>query len=196
MRLLRYIVAAVGLVSLIAIALFLKLCFDIDHQGRVDQAQPADAIVVLGAKLLPDGKPSPDLEERTWHGVELYQACWAPNLICTGGPTSGYSSGAAVAKELAISWGVPEGRVFLAEDCLITSDDAHHTAAVMAQHGWQTAIVVSHPLHVYRAKVLFEREGIIVYTSPTTTDVDGIALPWRVYYTVREGLFTLEQLMR
>jgi uncharacterized SAM-binding protein YcdF (DUF218 family) len=196
MRLPRYLLIGLGLVVAIPAVLFLKLCLDIEHQGRLDLAQPADVIVVLGAKLLPDGKPSPDLEERTRHGVELYQAGWAPNLICTGGPASSYSSGAAVAKELAISWGVPEGRVFLAEDCRITSDDARRTAAVMAEHGWQRAILVSHPLHVYRAKLLFEREGIIVYTSPTTTDVDGIALPWRVYYTVREGLFTLEQLMR
>ena len=101
-----------------------------------------------------------------------------------------------MAKGLAVSWGVPEEQVFLVEDCRITSDEAIRTATVMAEHGWQNAILVSHPLHVYRAKALFEREGVTVYTSPTTTDVDGIALPWRVYYSVREGLFTLEQLMR
>lgn len=196
MRLFRYLLIGLGLAIAILVALFLKLCLDIDHQGRLDQAQPADVIVILGAKLLPDGQPSPDLQERTWHGVALYQAGWAPNMICTGGPTAGHSSGAAVAKGLAVSWGVPEEQVFLAEGCLITSDDARRTAAIMAKHGWQRAILVSHPLHVYRAKVLFEREGVIVYTSPTNTDVGSIALPWRVYYTVREGLFTLEQLMR
>jgi uncharacterized SAM-binding protein YcdF (DUF218 family) len=196
MRLPHYLLIGLGLAIAIPAALFLKLCLDIDRQGRVDQAQPADVIVVLGARLLPDGRPSPDLEERTWHGVELYRAGWAFNVICTGGSTVGHSSGAAVVKGLAVAWDVPEEQVFLAEDCRITSDDARRTAAVMAEHGWQRAILVSHPLHVYRAKLLFEREGVIVYTSPTTTDVDGIALPWRVYYTVREGLFTLEQLMR
>ena len=196
MRLFRYPLIGLGLAIAIPVALFLKLCLDIDRQGRMDRAQPADAIVVLGARLLPDGRPSDDLEERTWHGVELYRAGWAHNVICTGGPAAGHSSGAAVAKGLAVSWGVSEERVFLAEDCLITSDDARRTARVMAEHGWQKAILVSHPLHVYRAKVLFEREGVIVYTSPTTTGVDGIALPWRLYYIVREGLFTLEQLMR
>ncbi len=196
MRLFRYPLIGLGLAIAIPIALFLKLCLDIDRQGRADQAQPADVIVVLGARLLPDGRPSDDLKERTWHGVELYRAGWAHNVICTGGPTAGHSSGAAVAKRLAVSWGVPEEQIFLAEDCLITSDEARRTAAVMAEHGWQRAILVSHPLHVYRVKLLFEREGVITYTSPTTTDVDGIALPWRVYYTVREGLFTVEQLMR
>jgi uncharacterized SAM-binding protein YcdF (DUF218 family) len=187
MRLLRYIVAAVGFVSFVAVAFFLKLCFDIDRQGRIDQAQPADAIVVLGAQVLPNGQAGPDLEARTAHAVGLYQAGLAPRMICTGGVKGERASAAAVAGNLAASLGVPQEAIFLADGSWKTQEDAVQTAAVMAQHGWQTAIVVSHPLHVYRAKLFFEREGIVAYTSPTTTDVDGIAQPWRTYYTVREG---------
>jgi uncharacterized SAM-binding protein YcdF (DUF218 family) len=191
MRLFRYTVAVVGFVSLMAIALFLKLCLDIDRQGRIDQAQPADAIVVLGAQVLPNGQAGPDLGARTAHANRLYQASLAPRIICTGGVKGERSSAAAVAGKLANSLGVPQEAIFLADGSWKTQEDAVQTAAVMAQHGWQTAIVVSHPLHVYRAKLFFEREGIIVYTSPTTTDVDGIAQPWRAYYTVREGVGVL-----
>ena len=187
MRLLRYIVAVLGFVSLIAIALFLKLCFDIDRQGRMDQAQPADVIVVLGARVLPNGQAGPDLEARTAHAISLYQAGLAPRIICTGGVRGERSSAAAVARNLASLRGVPQEAIYLADGSRKTQEDAAQTAAVMAQHGWQTAIVVSHPLHVYRARLFFEREGITTYTSPTTTDVDGIAQPWRTYYTVREG---------
>jgi uncharacterized SAM-binding protein YcdF (DUF218 family) len=191
MRLLRYIMAALGFVSLIAIALFLKLCFDIDRRGRIDQAQPADAIVVLGAQVLPNGQAGPDLEARTAHAISLYQAGLAPRIICTGGVKGERSSAAAVAGNLASSLGVPREAIFLADGSWKTQEDAMQTAAVMAQHGWQRAIVVSHPLHVYRAKLFFERKGIVVYTSPTTTNVDGIAQPWRAYYTVREGASVL-----
>jgi uncharacterized SAM-binding protein YcdF (DUF218 family) len=187
MRLFRYIVAALGFVTLIAVALFLKLCFDIDRQGRVDQAQPADAIVVLGAQVLPNGQAGPDLEARTAHAVSLYRAGLAPRIICTGGVKGERSSAAAVAGNLAMSLGVPQEALFLADGSWKTQEDAVQTAAVMAQHGWQTAIVVSHPLHVYRAKLFFEREGIVVYTSPNTTYVGGISQHWRAYYTVREG---------
>ena len=187
MRLLHYIMAALGVVSLIAIALFLKLCFDIDRQGRVDQAQSADAIVVLGAQVLPNGQAGPDQEARTAHAVSLYQAGLAPRIICSGGFKGERSSAAAVAGNLASSLGIPQEAIFLADGSRKTQEDAMQTAAVMAQHGWQKAIVVSHPLHVYRARLFFEREGIVAYTSPTTTDVDGIAQPWRTYYTVREG---------
>jgi uncharacterized SAM-binding protein YcdF (DUF218 family) len=187
MRLFRYTATAVGFVSLVAIALFLKVCLDIDRQGRVDQAQPTDAIVVLGAQVLPNGQAGPDLEARTAHAVGLYQAGLAPRIICTGGVKGERSSAAAVARNLAVSLGVLQEAIFLADGSWKTQEDAVQTAALMAQHGWQTAILVSHPLHVYRAKLFFEREGIVVYTSPTTTDVDGIAQPWRAYYTVREG---------
>ncbi|MFB0537346.1 MAG: YdcF family protein, partial [Anaerolineae bacterium] len=167
MRLLRYTVTVLGVVSVGAMALFVKLCFDIDRQGRIDQAQPADAIVVLGAQVLPNGRAGPDLEARTAHAVGLYQAGLAPRIICTGGVKGERSSAAAVAGNLASSWGVPREAIFLADGSWQTQEDALQTAAVMAQHGWQTAIVVSHPLHVYRAKLFFEREGIVVYTSPT-----------------------------
>jgi uncharacterized SAM-binding protein YcdF (DUF218 family) len=187
MRLFRFIVVILGFISLSAIALFLKLCLDIDRQGRMDQARPADAIVVLGAQVLPDGQAGPDLEARTAHAVGLYQAGLAPRIICTGGVKGERSSAAAVAGNLANSLGVPREAIFLADGSWKTQEDAVQTEAVMAQHGWQTAIVVSHPLHVYRARLFFEREGIITYTSPTTTDVGGIAQPWRTYYTVREG---------
>ena len=187
MRLLRYMEAALGIISLSAVILFLKLCFDIDRQGRVDQARPADVIVVLGAQVLPNGQAGPDLEARTAHAVRLYQAGLAPYLICTGGVKGERSSAAAVARNLAISLGIPQQAIFLADGSMKTQEDAVQAAAVMAQHDWQTAIVVSHPLHVYRARLFFEREGIVVYTSPTTTDVDGIAQPWRACYTVREG---------
>jgi uncharacterized SAM-binding protein YcdF (DUF218 family) len=187
MRLFRYIIAVLGFASLIAVALFLQLCFDIDHQGRIDQAQPADAIVILGAQVLPNGQAGPDLEARTAHAISLYQAGLAPRIICTGGVKGERSSAAAVAGNLASLCGVPQQAIFLADGSWKTQEDAAQTAALMAQHGWQTAIVVSHPLHVYRAKLFFEREGIVAYTSPTTTDVDGIAQPWRAYYTLREG---------
>ncbi len=187
----RRTLAVLSLMVLIAVAAFLLLCLQIDRYGRVDLARPADAIVVLGATVLPGGRAGPDLQTRTRHGVDLYRAGLAPNLICTGGVTDDPFSAAAVAGRLAADWGVPPERIFLADGSKNTSEDARQAAQVMAQHGWQSAIVVSHPLHVYRASVFFKQAGVTAYTSPTTTDVDAIAQPWRFYYTAREGVGVL-----
>jgi uncharacterized SAM-binding protein YcdF (DUF218 family) len=187
MRPLRYVVLLVCAFVLAALAGFAALCVRIDCYGRIDRAQPADAIVVLGAKVLPDGQPGPDLRSRTEHAVSLYEVGTAPRLICAGGAAGDWASAASVCRNLALAFQVPAEAIYLADGPSNTQEEAGQVASVMGQYGWQSAVVVSHPLHVYRAKVFFEREGLTVYTSPTTTNVAGIDLPLRGYYAVREG---------
>jgi uncharacterized SAM-binding protein YcdF (DUF218 family) len=186
MRVLRFLFLVLLFLSLVCVAGLVAVCFNIDYHGRQDLAQPADVIVVLGAQVLPDGQPGPDLRSRTEHAVSLYWAGLAPRLICTGGVRDDPTSAAAVCKALAVQLGTPAEAVVLADGSSNTEEDAQQVAAVMQEHGWQSAVVVSHPLHLYRAKLFCEKEGLTVYTSPTTTELDMIDLPLRGYYTVRE----------
>lgn len=188
MRVLKCALLLLVSVALACLLGFGVLCFQIDCYGRRDLAQPTDAIVVLGAKVLPDGQPGPDLRARTQHAVDLYQAGLAPQLICTGGVQDDPASAAAVCRSLALSLDTPQQAIFLADGSANTEEDARRVALVMNQHGWQSALLVSHPLHLYRAKLFFEKEGLTVYTSPTTTDLDRIDLPLRGYYTIREAV--------
>ena len=57
----------------------------------------------------------------------------------------------------------------------------------MAANGWRSAILVSHPLHVFRARWFFQNAGVQVVTSPTSTETGRIFLPLRVWYAVREA---------
>src|ERR1700733_14598535 len=57
---------------------------EISRQSRVDEAQPADVIVVLGAAEY-RGHPSPVLEARLNHALFLYLRDLAPRVITTGG---------------------------------------------------------------------------------------------------------------
>ncbi len=186
MRILRYILVAVASLGLVALVPIGSLCFEIDHHGRRDMPPPADAIVVLGASALPDGQPAPDLTIRPRHCAALDGAGVGPRLICTGSVKEEPSS-AAASRALAISLGVPPQAIFLADGSANTDEHAQQVETVMAQHDWRTAIVVSHPLHMYRVNPFFERQGISVKASPTPTDMDGFALPWPVYYAMREG---------
>ena len=158
------------------LALFGLLCFKIDRQGSLDQARPTDAIVVLGAWVQADGQPSEDLSERTAHAVALYRQGVAPRIICTGGFSGDRLSAAAVARSVAVAYGVPTQDILLADGSLNTQEDAHQAAAVVKAHGWQTILLVSHPLHLYRARLLFEQEGLTVFTSPTNTNLSAIPL--------------------
>jgi len=188
MRILRHLLLVFACAAIAASLAFAYLCLRIDYYGRRDLAQPADAIVVLGAAVLPDGQPGPDLARRTQHAVDLYQQGFAPRLLCAGGVKADPWSAAAVCKTLAASYGISEDSIHLADGSSNTEEDARQAASIMGTHGWRTAILVSHPLHVYRAKLFFEKEGLMVYTSPTTTDVDRIDLLWRTYYATREGV--------
>jgi uncharacterized SAM-binding protein YcdF (DUF218 family) len=50
--------------------------------------------------------------------------------------------------------------VHLADGSRNTIEDAQSTHEVMEQHGWHSAVLVSHPLHLFRARWLFRRAGI------------------------------------
>lgn len=166
------------------------LSWQINRLGSQDQAQPADVIVILGARVEADGSPSSDLLSRTYHAMDLYNAGLAPAVICAGGAGGDRLAAGAVACRFAVeALGLPAERAWVVQDvdAWTTADESAAVARLMAQHGWQSAIVVSHPLHLYRARWLFQRQGLEVWTSPTNTDLGRIVAPVRAWYTLREA---------
>jgi uncharacterized SAM-binding protein YcdF (DUF218 family) len=61
------------------------------------------------------------------------------------------------------------------------------TRHLLLDRGLETVLLVSHPLHLERARILFEGQGMTVYTSPTSTNLS--AIPWghRAWLTAREA---------
>jgi uncharacterized SAM-binding protein YcdF (DUF218 family) len=187
-KLVRFLAKAVALILLAAAITFLYLGWRINRTGHEDGAHLADAIVVLGARVSADGVAGPDLRVRTLHAVDLYQRGLAPYLICTGGYQGDRLSAAAVARDLAISMGVPPENVLLAENAMTTREDAASVQALMATRDWRTAILVSHPLHLERARLLFEGQGLVAYPSPTNTHLETISWHTRLWLTAREAV--------
>lgn len=140
----------------------------IDRYGLVDQAQPADVIVVLGARVQADGQPSPSLARRAAHAVALYQRGLAPAILCSGGISNAAPvSEAAAACGRAVTLGVPPQATFLEQRATSTQENALYSAVEMQRHGWHTAILVTDGYQLYRAALAFEHEGVTVYPSPT-----------------------------
>ena len=188
LRIARGLLNLVGLVLLAAAITFLYLGWRINHTGSRDRAQQADAIITLGARVEQSGQAGPDLRVRTLHAVRLFEQGMAPYLICTGGYHNDRLSAASVARELAVEQGVPADRILLADGAMTTREDAASTRELMVERGWQTAILVSHPLHLERARFLFEGQGITVYTSPTSTNLAAILWRTRAWLTAREAV--------
>ncbi|MBE2234318.1 MAG: YdcF family protein [Anaerolinea sp.] len=187
LRALGLIMLALTLTAVLVVGV---LSWQINRLGSQDRAQPADVIVILGARVEPDGSPSSDLLSRTYHAMDLYNAGLAPTVICAGGAGGDRLAAGAVACRFAVQeLGLPaeRGLVVQESDAWTTRDEAAVVSELMQANGWQTAIVVSHPLHLYRARWLFRREGLDVLTSPTNTDLGRIAPPLRAWYTLREA---------
>ncbi len=143
------------------------LAIVIDGYGRVDRAQEADVIVVLGAGLRRNNEPGPALIRRTAHAARLWQEGYAPYVLCSGGnPGNRDRSEAAACAELLRQDGVPETAILQEEGSRSTEENAMYTHKLMQERGWQTAIVVSDSYHLFRARRLFMNEGVPVLTSP------------------------------
>ena len=141
----------------------------VERAGRRDEAQVADAIVVLGAAQYV-GRPSPVLRARVDHAVSLWKRGLAPTLILTGGTGVGdTTSEAAVARKYAMSKGVPDHVIVIERHGRTTSESMQAVARIMDDRERHTVILVSDPFHMLRLSILARRYGLVPYTSPTRT---------------------------
>lgn len=137
--------------------------------SSMDQARPAEAIVVLGAAQY-DGRPSPVLKARLDHAIDLWNRRVATVLIVTGGTGSGdTTSEAAVGRAYARKHGVPDRAILLENDGRTTRESMLAVSRMLDQRKAKTAVLVSDPFHMLRLSILGRRFGIIPYTSPTRT---------------------------
>jgi len=136
------------------------------RQSRLDEARPADAIVVFGAAQY-SGRPSPVFKMRLDHGYELFERRLAPVIITTGGQGGDpkFSEG-GVGHDYLLARGVPDTALIAETQSDDTSESVVRVAAIMQRNGLHTCIAVSDPYHLYRVRRMLEREGVTVYTSP------------------------------
>jgi len=131
-----------------------------------DDAQKADAIVVLGAAQY-HGRPSPALRARLDHALELWNRGLAARMVLTGGIGEGDSaSEAAVSRVYVVSRGVPDSAILLENEGRTSSQSLRRAADLLHARRLNAAIVVSDPFHMLRLEILGRRYGIVPYTSP------------------------------
>ncbi|WP_420849661.1 YdcF family protein [Peribacillus tepidiphilus] len=133
----------------------------------VENDVKADAAIVLGAAAW-NGKPSPVLEGRINHAIELYQNKTVDKIIFTGGKAAGEKLSESEASKLyAMSKGVSEGDIFLETQSTITEENLKYAKELAEKENLKTFVIVSDPLHMKRAIVMAEDLGLAVHSSPT-----------------------------
>ena len=139
----------------------------IQQQGDLDEARRSDAIVVLGAAQY-DGRPSPVLEARISHAVDLYRAGVAPLLIVTGGKAYGdRTTEASAARAWAIAAGVPSGAILAEDKGRTTLESLEAVTAILEARGLTSAVFVSDRTHMLRVLRIATDQGIVAWGSPT-----------------------------
>ena len=178
---------------LILLILFLviyigKNVFDICAFSAEDQKCRADVAVILGAAAY-NGEVSPVYRERIDHGITLYEEGYVDRLIVTGGTADqGEESDASAAKKYLLSRGIPEEAVLMEDQSSITQENLENSKAIMEENGYETAIIVSDPLHMKRAMLLAEDAGITAYSSPTPS-TRYISLRTKIPFLARETFY-------
>ena len=163
-----YLRMTAAIVCVVLIAWVVSMVM-VERAGRRDEAQEADAIVVLGAAQYV-GRPSPVLRARVDHAVSLWKRGLAPTLILTGGTGVGdTTSEAAVARKYAMSRGVPDRAIVVEIKGRTTSESMRAVARIMDDREQNSVILVSDPFHMLRLSILARRFGLEPYTSPTRT---------------------------
>jgi uncharacterized SAM-binding protein YcdF (DUF218 family) len=163
------LLAAVGFVSLNV----LRVSREIQQESRVDEAQPADAIIVLGAAEY-RGHPSPVLEARLNHALILYLKGLAPRVITTGGAGGDpvFTEG-SVGRAYLTRHGVPAEAIVVEREGESTAQSVAAVAEIMRRMNLRSAIVVSDGYHIFRVKKMLESSGLKVYGSPRPSNSPG-----------------------
>lgn len=152
--------------------------------GNTDYRRPADAAVVFGAKVFPDGHLSDALADRIRTACGLYQAGLVKRLVLSGGPGQGAVTEAEAMRSYALSRGVPAEDIFVDNRGVNTEATVRDTMPLFREWQARRVLVVSHFYHLPRIKLAYERAGMEVYTVPAR---QGHFLGKLPFYMAREA---------
>jgi len=122
--------------------------------------QPADVIIILGARVYPD-RLSTSLQARLDVGLQLYRSGLARQIIVSGGqgPDEPTSEAAAMQAYL-VERGVDQRVIHLEQASYSTYDNLRHSRSIMQQQGFGSALLVTSDYHVLRSRLIAWRLGI------------------------------------
>ncbi len=135
--------------------------------SRWDDQDPVDAIVVLGAAQY-DGTPSPALEARLDHAVDLWEAGVAPLVVVTGGnqPGDRFTEATASATYLH-ERGIPDEAILREVSGTSSYESLAATARFLRDRDdVEEVVLVSEPYHSARLRGIASEVGLDAVVSP------------------------------
>jgi len=137
------------------------------HDAHQDEARPSGAIVVLGAAQY-NGRPSPVLQLRLDHGLELYRRGLAPVIVVTGGrrPGDRYTE-ATTGYNYFRQHGVPDSAIRKEVQGRTTYESLAAAKRFLQAEGIRNVLLVSGPAYSTRLRGIARDVGLRAVTSPS-----------------------------
>jgi uncharacterized SAM-binding protein YcdF (DUF218 family) len=171
----RRLVRIVGVLVVLAVAYLAVTFIQVWRASSQDGAQPADAIVVLGAAQY-DGRPSPVLEARLERALELYEAGLAPTIVVTGGRQDGDTfTEATTGYNWLVEEGVPGEAILKEVQGRSTYESLAATARFLRDSDVVEVVLVTDGYHALRVSGIAREVGLHPHVSGVGPDGPTIA---------------------
>jgi uncharacterized SAM-binding protein YcdF (DUF218 family) len=171
----RRLVRIVGVVVLLVVAYLAVTFIQVWRASSQDGAQPADAIVVLGAAQY-DGRPSPVLEGRLQRALELYEMDLAPAIVVTGGRQDGDTyTEATTGYNWLVDHGVPGEAILKEVQGRSTYESLAATARFLRDDDVMEVVLVTDGYHALRVSGIAREVGLHPHVSGVAVDGPTIA---------------------
>lgn len=151
-----FLIVLLVMVAMCAL-LFTAVCLCALRGRRI---RPADCILILGAKVRPDGSMSHALRFRCDRAFEAWQTGAAKHIIACGGVCDGPASEASVIRAYLVEKGVPDSSIVMEDQSVNTWQNLANARAIMAERGWQKALMVTSDYHLTRALWMAKKQGL------------------------------------
>lgn len=161
--------------------------------GHTDFRAPADAAVVLGAKVEADGRPCAALLDRLETGIETYEEGLVRYLVMSGGAGPNGQDEPLVMARYAVARGVPPERIILDREGWNTRASAENCRLLAEEWGFDSFLAVTQYFHCARVKLAFDRQAIPCRTVPTCSSrapdaPQGARLSRETFFLLREAI--------
>lgn len=144
------------------------------------------AIVIFGAAVWPDGRPSPSLRRRVAYGAAAARSDPDDLVFCSGGVGRFGPSEASLMRELLAGAGIDPSRIVLDEDSLDTLQNVVAAARFIHRQGLDGAVVCTDRYHVARIRMLFTALGVASEPGPIAPGRGGTAPSYWLAMRARE----------
>lgn len=145
-----------------------------------DELPKADAILVLGAYVLPDGTMSSMLADRITVGYQLYQSGKAPKILVSGDHGRKDYDEVNTMKAYLKQQGLPSRNIFMDHAGFSTYESLYRARDIFKV---KKVIIVTQHYHLMRAVFIARELGLEAYGANADLHTYGDVMP---YYELRE----------